>query len=502
MPTTIVDSVYKPVNVLQNAAVSSDDSAAYGGLSTADANIILTVTDPPTGDPSPLFQVIATQIDPADGASLTSGEQISLTGPGTITLQAKPSISGSLLIVWHVVGSWTGVNVTIIPNAKRIAGEPQPVTVAQLPALLGQGSRSGSLSVVLAGDQTVVPVSLEMANSAVTSNQGNPAVLNNAWPTKLTDGTHIALVTPGNALRVDGSLVVQPVSDNGGSLSVDDNGGSLSVDDGGASLTVDDGGGSLTVDSGQLPPSLGQHASSQSVSVVVSGDQSVIPVSLELANTGITAHQGNPAVLNNAWLMKLTDGTNIALVTPGNALRVDGSLVTQPVVTLTNPTFYAVFDRIAPAANKYMAVLWNGTVSRKLVIQRVWVYNWQNSSVTGVLLEQQMIKISARTAGTPVTPLAGDPSDTLTSGIIAETAATGVTDAGMYKRIFCASEEEALSSAQATPGTTESTGLQYSRVSGTRGLVVRQSQGWAIKNLTNNTNGSVSYVVEFTDEAA
>lgn len=484
MPTTIVDSVYKPVNVLQNAAVSSSDSAAYGGLSTADANIILTVTDTPTGDPSPSFQVVATQIDPADGVSLTSGAQISLTGPGTITLLAKPSMSGSLLIVWNVVGSWTGVNVTIIPNVKQIAGEPQPVTVAQLPSLLGQGSRSGSLSVVLAGDQTVVPVSLELANTAVTSHQGNPAVLNNAWPTKITDGSNIALVTAQSALRVDGSLSVQPVSDNN------------------ASLTVDDGGASLTVDSGQLPPSLGQHASSQSVSVVISADQSVIPVAIEISNTGITAHQGNPAVPNNAWPTKITDGTNFALVTPGNALRVDGSLVTQPVVTQTNPTFYAVFDRVAPASNKYMAVLWNGTVSRKLVIQRVWVYNWQSSSVTGVLLEQQMIKISARTAGTAVTPLAGDASDTLTSGIVAETASTGVTDAGMYKRIFCASEEEALSSAQAVPGTTENAGLQYSRVSGTRGLVVRQSQGWAIKNLTNNTNGSVSYVVEFTDEAA
>jgi hypothetical protein len=484
MPTTIVDSVFKPVNVLQDADVSSSGSAAYGGLSTADANVILTVTDSPTGDPSPNFQVVATQIDPADGVSLTSGEQINLTGPGTVTLLAKPSTSGSLLIVWNVVGSWTGVNVTIIPNAKQIAGEPQPVTVAQLPALLGQGSRSGSLSVVLAGDQTVVPVSLEMANTGVTAHQGNPAVPNNGWPTKITDGTNIALVTPQSALRVDGSLAVQPVSDNN------------------ASLTVDDGGGSLTTDSGQLPPSLGQHASSQSVSVVIAGDQPVIPVAIELANTGITSHQGNPAVLNNAWPTKLTDGTNVALVTPGNALRVDGSLVTQPVVTQTNPTFYAVFDRIQPSANKYMAVLWNGTVSRKLVIQRVWVYNWQNSSVTGVLLEQQMIRISARTAGTAVTPLAGDPSDTLTSGIVAETAATAVTDAGLYKRIFCASEEEVLSSGQAMPGTTENAGLQYSRLSGTRGLVVRQSQGFAIKNLTNNTNGSVSYVIEFTDEAA
>ncbi len=475
MPIVIIDDINKPVNVLQGAAVDTNGEASYGGLSTADAYVLLTATDDPTGT-SPSLEVVATPIDPADGVVLASGVACSLSAAGTTLLIVKPSTSGAIEIVWNVTGSWTGVNITIIPNGRPIlAGDPTQVATAQLPSVLGQLSRTQSVSVVLAGDQTVVPVSIEMANSSVTSNQGNPAATTNAWPIRITDGSNLALVTAANAVKVDGSFTTQPVSDAGGSL---------------------------TVDSPQLPPGLGQKAASQSVSVVVAGDQSVIPVSIEMAHTGVTANQGNPAVTNNAWPIRITDGTNLALVTAANAVKVDNSGVIQTVSDQLQPTFYAVFDRISPAANKYMAMLFNSSLNRKMVIQRVWVYDWQGGAVAGVVLEQQMLRVSARTAGTSVSPVAGDPNDTLSAGLAADTNSTAVTDGSLFKRIYCTNEEEALTSSQAMPGTSENTGLQYSRKDGTRGIVVRQGQGFAIKNITSNTNGSVSYVIEFTDETA
>lgn len=74
---------------------------------------------------------------------------------------------------------------------------------------------------------------------------------------KIMDGTLDSSTKVGataDGLKVDGSAVTQPVSDGGGSLTVDgtvtvqDGGGTLSVDDGGSTVSVDDGGGSITVD--------------------------------------------------------------------------------------------------------------------------------------------------------------------------------------------------------------------------------------------------------------
>jgi hypothetical protein len=73
---------------------------------------------------------------------------------------------------------------------------------------------------------------------------------------KLMDGTDngtAKAAVSANGLKVDGSAVTQPVSDGGGSLTVDGTvaatqSGTWNVADGGGSLTVDDGGSSLTVD--------------------------------------------------------------------------------------------------------------------------------------------------------------------------------------------------------------------------------------------------------------
>lgn len=50
------------------------------------------------------------------------------------------------------------------------------------------------------------------SGGAISSNQGTPNTLANAWPVKITDGIDLALVTAGGLLQVDGSGVTQPVS--------------------------------------------------------------------------------------------------------------------------------------------------------------------------------------------------------------------------------------------------------------------------------------------------
>lgn len=170
----------------------------------------------------------------------------------------------------------------------------------------------------------------------------------------------------------------------------------------------------------------------------------------------------------------------------------------------TAPTFLVLFDRIAPAANKYMATLFNTSSTRNVVIQRIWVYNWQITSVTGVLLEQELRRITARTAGTSVTPIAYDDGDTLSAGITADHLSTAVTDGDMFARIMATSEEVFLSSNAFMLGgrVIERNALVYERKPGTRGIVCRNGKGVTIKNTTSSTVGTVSYAIEFTDEEA
>lgn len=192
---------------------------------------------------------------------------------------------------------------------------------------------------------------------------------------------------------------------------------------------------------------------------------------------------------------RLTDGTDF-IGTVTSPVRVE--------IVNTLATFYAVFDRVAPAANKYMATIFNTSASRIARINRIWVYNWQVGAVTGVLLDQELRRISARTVGVAVTPVAGDSGDTLSAGITADTASTVVTEVtnALYQRIIAYSEEATLAQGYVTGREQDAGALQYERPPWARGIVLRQNEGITIKNITSSTVGSVSYVFEFTDEAA
>jgi hypothetical protein len=169
----------------------------------------------------------------------------------------------------------------------------------------------------------------------------------------------------------------------------------------------------------------------------------------------------------------------------------------------TSPTFYAVFDRIAPAANKYMATLFNTSATKKLIVYRVNRYNWQVSSVTGQTLDQYLARITARTAGTNVDIHSADTADTLPSGVSADTNSTAVTESHILRRMFASSEEANLSNSNFYNALTLDYSVAiYDRTQGTRGIVLRQNEGLTIRNVTNSTVGSVSYLFDFIIEDA
>ena len=128
--------------------------------------------------------------------------------------------------------------------------------------------------------------------------------------------------------------------------------------------------------------------------------------------------------------------------------------------------------------------------------------------VTGVLLDQELRFITARTAGTAVT-IQQEDNVAVSAGITADTGPTAVTEGtgarALVRRFFAGSEEQALAVAwnlTAAAALLNDAQVVYQRRPGSAGLVLRQNQGLAVKNLTNSTVGTVSYIIEFRDEAA
>lgn len=111
---------------------------------------------------------------------------------------------------------------------------------------------------------------------SVIANQGTPNNDANAWPVRITDGTHDATVTAGGALNVSiasGLANPLPVQDAPAEASLASIDGKVST-----SALQTAGNASLSSIDSKLN-SLGQKAMTASVPVVIASDQSTIPVS-------------------------------------------------------------------------------------------------------------------------------------------------------------------------------------------------------------------------------
>lgn len=187
---------------------------------------------------------------------------------------------------------------------------------------LGQKTAANSTPVVLASDQTSIPVTdnggsltvdgtVAVSGTVTTSGtttaaQGTPAATASRWPVQLTDGTDLAQVSAGGAVLVDGSGATQPVS------------GSVTVTQAtGTNLHV-------VVDTAPTTTVTGTVAATQS------GTWNITNVSGTVSLPTGAATAANQTTLGSQTT-KLNDGTDTALISAAGALLVDGSATTQPV---------------------------------------------------------------------------------------------------------------------------------------------------------------------------
>lgn len=118
------------------------------------------------------------------------------------------------------------IAIAVLPGVASAADQQARRDINQVPTLLGLSTAPGSgeirnIRATTDGFLLVVTTGAAASASAVTATQGPAAATAGAWPVKVTDGTDTADVTAASALKVDASASTQPVSDGGGSLTVD-----------------------------------------------------------------------------------------------------------------------------------------------------------------------------------------------------------------------------------------------------------------------------------------
>jgi hypothetical protein len=300
-------------------------------------------------------------VEVRDGAN-----QLDVNASGQAAIQDPPNLDVALSTRLNTLGQKpmaTSAPVVIASDQSAV-----PISAASLPLPAGAATSANQTNgtqltritdgtdtaLVTAAGALVVDASatIQPVSGTVTADQGTPAAVANAWPTKITDGVDTANVTAAGALQVDGSAVTQPISAVALPLptgaATEATLATLGTEATLATLGTEATLATLGTEATLLTRvadatvtarlnTLGQKLMVASAPVVIASDQSTLPVSvaaLPLPTGAATA--ANQTTLGNQTT-KINDGTNTAAVTAANALKVDGSAVTQPISAASLP---------------------------------------------------------------------------------------------------------------------------------------------------------------------
>lgn len=173
-------------------------------------------------------------------------------------------------------------------------------------------------------------------------------------------------------------------------------------------------------------------------------------------------------------------------------------------------TWTGTSQGVAYALNKYMIDIFNAVASaRYLRLREVVMLNNSLAAVTGVILQCELRKSNAQSAGTAVTPI---PRDSSSGALDANsTMGTGrtVTDVAgyLFRRFAFANEEPVVAGAAfANWLTLVPFGLMWPPSVGDSALqplTMRAgvAEGYSVKNITSTAVGAADLEMHFTDEA-
>jgi hypothetical protein len=220
--------------------------------------------------------------------------------------------------------------------------------------------------------------------------------------------------------------------------------------------------------------------------------------------SGIT-DVNNASVRDNSLVEVIggTDGT--AIGNTGDRFKVD--IGTTGTVVLNEPaTFIVEADGVAIGNNKSMFSILNGGGSSVLIkVRRIYLVNDQTTAVTGVISSFSLLRITGHSAGTSLTPLPLDTSDSLNGSVTARHSATIAGEAATALRIAKWSSDEwgsGSSDVESFDHTNQELIPWIEHKEGTKPITLRAGEGVHIKHTVNSTAGSFKTVVVFTQESA
>lgn len=192
----------------------------------------------------------------------------------------------------------------------------------------------------------------------------------------------------------------------------------------------------------------------------------------------------------------------------GNKMRTRSRVIgantvhEQAVFTGANPTYYALADNVAFAANKQMISIYNAAGTGVLVVlKKLYLINLQLAAVTGVAVRQDVKRFSAvHSAGTLVTPTTCDSANpALPAGVTIRTGGT-VTDLTTLFPLTFANDE--VGATQAFPSVQLQAGISWlPEGPEVQEVRLREGEGVTVKNITSTVIGNFAYMWVFTVES-
>ena len=396
--------------VQANATLTVSGSSIFLGYGDKEITLVVNVLAAPTGT-TPTLQYTLQEVDPGDGATVfgQTVSTVSITAIGVYEITIRATQGGSLKVSWAVGGttpSFTQVYATLVSKGTT-AGTGVDASGVERPVLVDSSARQvvvgpgvagtpagGVLTVQGVVGGTAIPISgsISATNPSVGTNAaaaptsstqvggsdgtdlqaarvfdadtgaGSQYVLG-AVLRKSASGGSVEAGTPSDPLRVDPTgTTAQPVTDNGGSITVDTPqlpaalvGGRLDVVVGAALPAGTNNIGDVDVLSVPAPLSTtGGGTEAAALRVTVANDSTgVLSVddnggSLTVDGT-VTANQGTAAATVGAWPIKVTDGTNTAAVKAASTAAVAADPALVVAISPNNPVTTTAAADVVPA---------------------------------------------------------------------------------------------------------------------------------------------------------
>lgn len=189
----------------------------------------------------------------------------------------------------------------------------------------------------------------------------------------------------------------------------------------------------------------------------------------------------------------------------GNKMRTRSRVIgadtvhEQGVFTAAMPTYYALADAVAFAANKQHLSIFNNAGSNQMIaIKKLFHINLSLTAVTGVAVRFDVKKTTAQSVGTAITANSADSANPALSGIQIATGATVTEGAILYPITTQNDELTAANTAIANYlmqfGNLALEGIEQQEYR------LRPGEGMTVKQITNTTVGSFAWLMAFTVE--